>query len=149
MAEYTAHLLLESRKAESLKLDKGFNRASTGVPLSTLECEVDWQESLVSEELKNIIISNSQPLLEDEIKVAGSLGIQLIKFVSKICLYEKTECVSVIWTASTSTRKDTIRFGLFAPPNCDRKSNTFTRWLLKQQKEVIQLAIGELISESS
>ena len=116
--------------------------------LKQLESSRDLNISLIARNLLSIIKTNPHTLIEDEILLAQSLGIQLAKYFSKISLFEKTGRVSAVWSVSTSNREDTIRLGLLAPPNCDRKSKSFTEWLLRQPKEHIQNAIGEIYLET-
>jgi hypothetical protein len=116
--------------------------------LKQLESSRELKISVIAQDLMSIIKMNPHTLLEDEIQIAQSLGIQLIEYFSKISLFEKTGRVSAVWSASTSGMENTIRLGLLAPPNCGRKSYAFTEWLLRQPKEHIQNAIGEMYLEA-
>ncbi len=68
-------------------------------------------------------------LIEDEKRIAQSLGIQITLVPSMVKYFPKTERVSIKWTAKTARKNDAERWADICPPNDERKRNDVESWL--------------------
>lgn len=89
-----------------------------------------------AKELQIIIFTNPPKLLEDEINLCKSLGIEITHRPVVINLFDSGR-VSVTWHATTASITDSIKWALQALPNDRRKrievekflTHTVTSWL--------------------
>ena len=78
------------------------------------------------------IQQNKCKLLEDEIQLASSLGIQMYKLIKQIHFHEGKR-VSVIWEAYTRTREDTFKWVKIALPSTGTKRKVAEEWASQYQ----------------
>jgi len=97
--------------------------------LEELQFNDDTNKSHSAKRLIEVIRNSSNNLIEDEKKIAESLGIQITLSSPMTRYYPKSERVSVRHSASTSTKKDAIRWGTICPPNDEYKRNKVEDWL--------------------
>jgi hypothetical protein len=97
--------------------------------LEELQFNNDTNKSHSAKRLIEAIKNSPNNLVEDEKKIAESLGIQITLSPPTIRFYPKSERVSVRHSASTSTKNDAIRWGTICPPNDEYKRNKVEEWL--------------------
>ena len=97
--------------------------------LKELQFSEDSRKSYAAKHLVEAIHDSPNNLVEDEKKIAESLGIQISSSPTEVRYYPKSERVSVRDFASTATKKDAIRWGTICPPNDVRKRNEVENWL--------------------
>jgi hypothetical protein len=91
----------------------------------------------LAKQLQSIIKDNPCQLLQDEIQVAQSLGIQMTPIFKELKLHTSGR-VSAIWEAYTKRELDTFQWAHLAPPASNPKYESVKKWLqshLKQTKE--------------
>jgi hypothetical protein len=115
--------------------------------LKELVASNDIEIAATAGKIIQIVYENPPSILEDEIILAESLGINLSQWISKINFFQRTKRVSVQWSISTSNRKNTIRFGILAPPNSEEKNTAFESWLNNLPKKIVKDVITEIQKE--
>ncbi len=91
----------------------------------------------IAKQLQSIIKDNPCQLLQDEIQIAQSLGIQMTSIFKELKLHTSGR-VSAIWEAYTKRELDTFQWAQLAPPASNPKFESVKKWLqshLKLTKE--------------
>ncbi|MFX1577188.1 MAG: hypothetical protein ACFFCF_08425 [Promethearchaeota archaeon] len=78
--------------------------------------------------LRDLIKDNPCKLLDDEVRLAKSIGIKMTKRVKEISLFDSGR-VSVTWYAKTRRQKDTINWAVLAAPASGYKRREVENWL--------------------
>jgi hypothetical protein len=97
--------------------------------LDELQFSDDLDKSIPAKRLIDAVKNSPNNLIEDEKKIAESLGIQISLSSSSIRYYPRSERVSVRHDARTTTKNDAIRWGTICPPNDQRKREQVEDWL--------------------
>ncbi|MHA1965845.1 MAG: hypothetical protein ACXACG_06800 [Candidatus Thorarchaeota archaeon] len=90
----------------------------------------DYSEAATN--LVQAISDSPNNLIEDETRIAESLGIKITLSPACVKYFPRSERVSVKHTASTTTKEDAIQWGKIALPNDDRKRYEVESWLRKE-----------------
>ena len=86
--------------------------------------------SQVSNSLRDAISNSPNNLIEDEKKIAESLGIQINLSPISVKYYPRSGRVSVKRTATTASKEDALLWGTMCPPNDKRKRKQVEDWLI-------------------
>jgi hypothetical protein len=97
--------------------------------LERLQHSTSSDVSEAAEKLLQAISDSPNNLIEDEKRIAESLGIKITLVPSCVKYFPKSERVSVKYTATTAAKEDAIRWSEIAPPNDERKRNEVELWL--------------------
>lgn len=97
--------------------------------LKELQFSEDPSKSEAAKCLIEAIRDSPNNLVEDEKKIAESLGIRISSSTTMVRYYPKSDRVSVRNLASTAIKDDAIRWGTICPPNDERKRNEVENWL--------------------
>lgn len=95
-------------------------------------------------QFRNIIEQSHCKLIEDESRLAESLGIKVRTVITRILLHTKSRRVSINWRNETVDNINTIRFGLLAPPRHEKKLSAFKEWIKSRPHEEIREIIEAL-----
>ena len=85
----------------------------------------------VSQAAKNIIkavLETTNNLIEDEKRIAESLGIEISLSPSVVKYFERTGRVTVKWVATTMSKEDALRWAEICSPNDVRKRDAVRDW---------------------
>jgi hypothetical protein len=96
--------------------------------LEKLQWSSHIEHSQAAKKLVTAISDSPNNLIEDEKKLAESLGLQITLSTTSVKYYPKSERVSVKWTAATSTKEDAEHWMDICPPNDDRKRSDAESW---------------------
>ena len=129
------HITLASRHGDENQ-DEAFGKTYTLTTgkLNKLCQTSDPEEALIATSLKELIKNNPPKLMEDEIALLAKLGVSTKKYVVEVNFYEGTGRLSALWTASTSTQKDTMRAALLTPPDDIEKLSAVMKWVFQQEE---------------
>jgi len=97
-----------------------------------------------AQELFKACLKNRNRLIDDEVRIAKSLGIEIVTRPMTVSFYEKTRRVSMKWHARTADVDSTIRWALLCSPNHGRKEAILKKWLSKQNEQDISRINEEL-----
>ncbi|TET07933.1 MAG: hypothetical protein E3J86_11730 [Candidatus Thorarchaeota archaeon] len=100
--------------------------------LDLLKESTDIHLSSIANELSNVIWNYRNRLIDDETKIAESLGINISLKPVRISYFEKSDRVSVKWQARVKGYKSKIKSALIIRPNFDTKETVLSEWLAKQ-----------------
>ena len=123
-----------------VKVVKGEGRRLRGlVPKSTLTIreleDLQYDDnsdiSRTAESLLKVVNESTNHLINDETRLAESLGFEINVSPRNVSYYPRTGRVSVGWVATTSSKDDTIKWAMECPPNDVRKKQTVEKWLRK------------------
>lgn len=92
----------------------------------------EHNDSSISDTAKKLVeavLENPNRLIEDERKIAESMGIQITQSPENIKFFPKSGRLSVKWRATTTTRDDAIRWAEISPPNDVKKRDEVEDWL--------------------
>ncbi len=87
------------------------------------------ERSQVAQSLRDAISNSPNNLIEDEKKIAESLGIQINLSPISVKYYPRSGRVSVKRTATTASKEDALLWGTMCPPNDARKRKQVEEWL--------------------
>ena len=87
--------------------------------------------SKAAKSLLEVVSGSSNHLINDETRLAESLGFEINVNPQNVSYYPRTGRISVSWVAATSSKDDTIRWAMECPPNDIRKKQVVERWLRK------------------
>lgn len=107
----------------------------------------DIHLSSIANELSNVIWNYRNRLIDDETKIARSLGISISLKPARVSYFEKSDRVSVKWQARIKGYESKIRSALIIQPNCDTKETILSEWLAKQNVDDVKQAKMKLKSE--
>ncbi|MGY5852097.1 MAG: hypothetical protein RTU92_00865 [Candidatus Thorarchaeota archaeon] len=88
-----------------------------------------------AKKLEKSVQENRNNLIDDEVRIAESLGYGITISPVEVSYYPKTQRVSVKWAASTTTKEDAIQWGIENPPNDTKKREEVENWLRKLAEE--------------
>lgn len=97
--------------------------------LEKLQFSEDSMKADAAKHLIAAIHDSPNNLVEDEKKIAESLGIRISLSTTMVRYYPKSDGVSVRNLAGTARKDDAIRWGTICPPNDERKRNEVENWL--------------------
>lgn len=89
----------------------------------------DLEKSAIARNLKEVVLTNRNRLIDDERRVAESLGIEIWLRPTGLKCFPRTGRVTVRWAAITRFREDAIRWARFCPPNDVVKRQKVGEWL--------------------
>jgi hypothetical protein len=108
--------------------------------LESLKDSNDVQISRIAEELIDVVQSYHNRLIDDEVELVRSLGIEINLKPSLISYFEKSDRVSVKWRARIKGHNSKIKSAFIIRPNFDIKEARLEEWLAKQNvDDVLQV----------
>ena len=126
--------------AEEIELIKEKGNQSKGLidqyelsygELDRLQQSGNNEQSRIAKNLLEIVSNSPNNLIEDEKKIAESLGIKITLSPTSLKYFPKSDRVSIKHTAGTASKEDAVRWGEICPPNDERKRNEVESWLRK------------------
>ncbi|MHA3964594.1 MAG: hypothetical protein AM325_013770 [Candidatus Thorarchaeota archaeon SMTZ1-45] len=99
--------------------------------LEDLQYDDNSDISKATKSLLKVVNESTNHLINDETRLAESLGFEITVNPQHVSYYPRTGRVSVSWVAATSSKDDTIRWAMECPPNDIRKKQVVERWLRK------------------
>jgi len=105
--------------------------------LEDLQYDDNPDVSKAAKSLLKVINESTNHLINDETRLAESLGFEIAVNPQNVSYYPRTGRVSVGWSAVTSSKDDAIRWGIECPPNDVRKKQSVERWLRKTAEDWI------------
>ncbi|MHA1138239.1 MAG: hypothetical protein ACTSSE_17305 [Candidatus Thorarchaeota archaeon] len=94
----------------------------------------DSKRSQVAKSLREAVLNSPNNLIEDEKKIAESLGIEINLSPVSVKYYPRSGRVSVKHTATTASKEDAAKWGKMCPPNDERKRKKVEEWLINNSK---------------
>ena len=130
--------LVEFIKKQGDKSDKGKTiRRGTWVDLK------DSKDPAIAEKairLEKCIAENRNRLIDDEKRIAETLGIDVKVVASSVNWQERTGRVSISWTATPKDIFEAIKLGMIAPPN-DVTKRGIVKEMLRRKNEDVEKAL--------
>lgn len=99
--------------------------------IKKLEKSTNSQISNAAKQLREIIEKNPCQLLEDEIALLKSLGINMTKRPKEIHM-QSSQRISMMWETYTTKEKDALRWAQLALPSSNPKCRIVENWLANQ-----------------
>jgi hypothetical protein len=99
--------------------------------LEDLQYDDDSGISKAAKSLLKVVNESTNHLINDETRLAESLGFEITVNPQHVSYYPRTGRVSVSWVAATSSKDDTIKWAMECPPNDIRKKQVVEKWLRK------------------
>ena len=97
--------------------------------LVNLSSDSDMSKSTEAKRIIQAISEHPNNLIEDETKLAESLGIQITLRPTAVKYYPRSDRVSVKYTATTTSKNDAVEWGISCPPNDVQKREEVEKWL--------------------
>jgi hypothetical protein len=97
--------------------------------IEKLQTSDDQDLSEISKSLVRAIWEYPNNLIEDEKKIAESLGIGITLSPQCVKFFPKTGRLTVKWTATTTRKEDAELWADICPPNDERKRNEVESWI--------------------
>jgi hypothetical protein len=101
------------------------------------------QTRKAAEELWNCVFENPNRLIQDQIEIVRSLGIEYRSKPYTIRFHERTGRVSVAWTAEPETLLESVKLGMMAPPN-DMVKKEIMRDIIKKHPNYVAEAMKHI-----
>ncbi|MFX1561081.1 MAG: hypothetical protein ACFFBL_10885 [Promethearchaeota archaeon] len=101
------------------------------------------QTRKIAEELWNCVFENPNRLIQDQIEIVRSLGIEYRSKPYTIRFHERTCRVSVAWTAEPETLLESVKLGMMAPPN-DVVKKEIMRDIIKEHPKYVAEAMKQI-----
>ena len=92
-------------------------------------------QSKSAETLVRAIRDYPNNLIEDEKKIADSLGMKITLSPQCVKLFPKSGRLTVKWVASTTRKEDAERWAEICPPNDERKRNEVESWIRERVED--------------
>ena len=132
------HIDLVCRFTEAEETEElGKVRKLTLGDLRNLTKSKDSMTSATACNLLDIAKQNPPKLMEDEIELLRSIGVNTNKYLAYLIYYEKSGRLSTLWHASTATQGDAMKGCLMCPPEDVKKKSKVEAWM-KGQTELKQ-----------
>ncbi|MHA2142630.1 MAG: hypothetical protein ACXADD_14155 [Candidatus Thorarchaeota archaeon] len=96
-----------------------------------------------AEKLRKIVYDNKNKLIQDQLEIAGMIGIQYHAKPYAIWFHERTGRVSVSWTAEPKGVLESIKLGMIAPPN-DVVKRRLVKDLIRKNPSYVKKAMNQL-----
>ncbi|MBY8998922.1 MAG: hypothetical protein KGD60_14440, partial [Candidatus Thorarchaeota archaeon] len=130
--------------AEEVKLVKNRGESVTGLvdhhylaygAVDKLQTSDNQNQSRSAESLVRAIWDYPNNLIEDEKKIAESLGMKITLSPQCVKLFPKSGRLTVKWVASTTRKEDAERWAEICPPNDERKRNEVESWIRERVED--------------
>lgn len=142
--------LKESRRMKSLKKKEGFERIRekyiTMGRLKRLAEDPDNESSIAAHEILGVIMNNRNRLLDDEVEIMKSFGVQVSVNPLRVSYHENSDRITITWGADIQRRDSKIRCALAFPPNHPNKIKN-TRFFLSSLSNQELLEIKDALEE--
>ncbi len=129
---------------EEVKLVKDQGKSVTGLVehnylafggVEKLQTSEYQSQSKAAKNIVRAIWEYPNNLIEDEKKIAESLGMKITLSPNCVKFFPKSGRLTVNWSASTTRKEDAERWADICPPNDERKRNEVESWIRKRVED--------------